>query len=376
MGVNLSRTNLNNAELIAADLRNASLVGAELWDADLKTANLSEANASSAVFGRACLHFANFSGAKLEGAHFGGTYSAQVNFSHADMGLASFDDAMLWSCDFSNGNLICSKFQGADLMRADFRHADLRDASLIGASLYEANLTGADLSNADLTRSSLVMANLTDAILDGCSIFGISAWRLELKGAQQKNLVIGFYDEPLITVYNLEVAQFIYLLLNNARIRDVIDAISSKVVLLLGRFTEERKKILDAIREELRKRDYLPILFDFEKPTSRDITETISILAHMAHFVIADITDAKSIPQEQQRIVPDLPSVPVQPLLLASQHEYGMFEHFKRFPWVLGTYLYETKEELLANIKECVIEPAERKLTALANNHEHKTRID
>jgi hypothetical protein len=85
----------------------------------------------------------------------------------------------------------------------------------------------------------------------------------------------------------------------------------------------------------------------------------------MARFVIADITDAKSIPQELQRIVPDLPSVPVQPLLLASDHEYGMFEHFKRYPWVLETYLYENKEELLANIKERVIKPAEAKAKLL-----------
>ena len=63
---------------------------------------------------------------------------------------------------------------------------------------------------------------------------------------------------------------------------------------ILGRFTEERKAVLEVIRNELRKRDYLPLLFDFEKPASRDLTETISTLAHMARLVMADITEAKS----------------------------------------------------------------------------------
>ena len=84
---------------------------------------------------------------------------------------------------------------------------------------------------------------------------------------------------------------------------EVIDTITSKAVLILGRFTEERKAVLDALREELRKRDYLPILFDFDVPATRDITETISLLARMARFVVADITDAKSIPQELAVIV-------------------------------------------------------------------------
>ena len=56
----------------------------------------------------------------------------------------------------------------------------------------------------------------------------------------------------------------------------MIDTITSKVVLILGRFTEERKAGLDALREELRKRDYLPILFDFAVPTTRDITEPVA----------------------------------------------------------------------------------------------------
>ena len=64
---------------------------------------------------------------------------------------------------------------------------------------------------------------------------------------------------------------------------------STSHVLILGRFTDERKAVLDALREELRRRDYTPVLFDFEKPRSRSTLETVSTLAHMARFVIADL---------------------------------------------------------------------------------------
>ena len=161
------------------------------------------------------------------------------------------------------------------------------------------------------------------------------------------------------------MAQFIYLLLNNPKIRDVIDTIAKKAVLILGRFTPERKAVLDALRDALRSQEYLPILFDFEKPSSRDITETISTLAHLSRFVIADITEAKSIPQELMTIVPNLPSVPVQPLILNSQHEYGMFEHFTRFPWVLPVYQYTDEASLLQSFQENVIAPAEQKAREL-----------
>jgi hypothetical protein len=89
---------------------------------------------------------------------------------------------------------------------------------------------------------------------------------VKLQNAIQTNLVITPNYQPEITVDNLEVAQFIYLLLNNSKIRDVIDTITSKAVLILGPFTPERKPTLNALRGALRSHNYLPILFDFEKP--------------------------------------------------------------------------------------------------------------
>src|SRR5439155_3710360 len=140
--------------------------------------------------------------------------------------------------------------------------------------------------------------------LTNCSIHGISAWNVQLKEAIQSSLIITRPEESVITVDNLEVAQFIYLLLNNKKIREVIDTITSKVVLILGRFTPERKVILDALKNELRKKNYLPVVFDFEKSVARDFTETVRTLAHLSRFVIADITDAKSIPQELMIVDP------------------------------------------------------------------------
>jgi Pentapeptide repeats (8 copies) len=262
----------------------------------------------------------------------------------------------LSGADLSDANLITANLSGANLYSANLSRATLSFADLSRANLSDANLSGADLK-----RTILVETNLERAILTDCSVYGCSAWNLRLIGANQRDLVIPPNDEPKITVDNLEVGQFIYLLLNNERIRDVINTITSKVVLILGRFTDERKAVLDAIREELRRHDYLPVLFDFEKPAGHDITETIGTLAHMARFVIADITDAKSIPQELMAIVPNLPSVPIQPLLLTTQSEYEMFDHFQRYPWVLQTFRYDNETMLLASLKEKVIEPAEAK---------------
>jgi uncharacterized protein YjbI with pentapeptide repeats len=416
----LSEANLSKADLSKADLGQANLNKADLSEANLEEANLKEANLNFAKLKFANLYGATLIGATLIGASFVKTflyratligadlrqaylsynYFEEADLSYAKLRYANLSGAILTRANLSYANLegaylmeaelYGANLEGAYLVRANLegaylREANLKEARLIGTTLREANLSdatliGANLSEVNLSHATLIGANLSDAYLIGatlvetnfakatltnCKIYGISAWNVKLEGAIQNNLVITSQEEPTITVDNLEVAQFIYLLLNNKAIRKVIDTITSKVVLILGRFTPERKVVLDALREALRTYGYLPILFDFDKPSNRDLTETVSTLAHLSRFVIADITDAKSIPQELMIIVPSLPSVPVQPLILNSQHEYGMFEHFTRYPWVLPVYRYIDEGSLLQSLQAKVIAPAEQKAQEL-----------
>jgi hypothetical protein len=288
-----------------------------------------------------------------------------IDFTEADLNNINLKEANLYQANFSKANLVRANLHEVSFYKTNLHEANLSEASLGYAHLTYATFTYANLSRADLRRSSFIDTNLSHANLTNCSVYGISVWNVQTEGAIQDDLVITPRDEPSITVDDLEIAQFIYLLLNNQKIRQVINTVTSKAVLILGRFTPERKAVLDALRDTLRTLGYLPILFDFDKPASRDITETVSTLAHLSRFVIADITVAKSIPQELMLITPNLPSVPVQPLILTSQQEYGMFEHFTRYPWVLPVYSYTDEASLLQSLQEKVITPAEQKAKEL-----------
>ena len=257
-------------------------------------------------------------------------------------------------------NLSRASLVGLSLTKTNFNGADLSNSNLTHTDLSESTFVGATLTGADLSYSILVGTDLTSANMNRCRVYGISAWDVVTVGTSQCDLAINLPTQPTIRVDNIEVAQFIYLLLNNQKIRHVIDTITSKVVLILGRFTPDRKAVLDSIRDELRKRDYLPVLFDFEKPSNRDITETVSTLAHMARFVIADLSDPKSIPHELAHVVPLLPSVPIMPLIVRPQKEYAMFEHFFGFHHVLKPFRYRDEPHLLSMLNDKVIGPAEK----------------
>jgi uncharacterized protein YjbI with pentapeptide repeats len=356
-GANLGGANLSVADLSEANLRDARLIRADLSSAVLRRANLCGAKLLASNLRGATLPQANLSGAELSG----------VDLVGADLVGANLRGAHLMEADLNIAQLIEANLGGANLDGANLDGANLSGADLSGANLGGANLSGANLSSANLSSAQLVETNLIDATLTDCRIYGISAWNVKLnERTNQQGLIITPFGEPKVTVDDLEVAQFVYLLLHNEKIRRVIDTVGKKGVLLLGRFTEGRIAVLERLRDELRKRGYLPIVFNFDKPETKDFTETVRLLAGLSKFVIADITNPKSAPLELQATVPEI-MVPFRPIIEEGEKPFAMLRDLwiKHRDWVFEPIYYSSVDALIASLDEKIIRPAEARFVEL-----------
>lgn len=333
-------------------------------------------------------------GAVLRGANLGGDewgfgrYNLlQADLTRADLAGANLQMAMLSGAGLSGADLHHANLAEAELAMANLSNATLDNAVLIGAELLAANLSGASMLGTDLQRANFQLTNcssarfinanllharfiatkLAGATLDGCRVYGLAAWDVRLEKTTQQDLIITQPDEPEVKVDDLQLAQLLYLLLENARVRSFVDALTSKVVLILGNFGPSTKPTLDSIRLHLRDFGFAGVQFDFDPSPHRNLTETIELLAGLSRFIIADLTNARSIPQELQRIIPNNPSVPIMPIILDTQYEYGMFGDMLDYASVLTPYRYSSPEVLIGSLHTEVIEPAEKLAVSVQN---------
>jgi hypothetical protein len=325
--------------------------------------------------------------ADLSGADLSRASLSEANLAGANLSDANLSEAILIQADLTQANLIKANLAGANLSGADVTFALLSLANLSGANLSLANLSMANLAGANLSRANLIStslngailvdADLTDADLTGCRIYGVSAWRLKLERTKQQNLVITPAKEPTVAVDNIEVAQFVYLLLHNEKIRDVIDTIGKKGVLLLGRFTGGRLAVLERLRDKLRDLGFLPMVFNFDKPETKDFTETVRLLCNLSHFVIVDITNPRSAPLELQATVPDY-MVPFAPILQQGEQPFSMFVDLQnKYDWVLQPVVrYPSVDRLIEVLEDKIVRPAEAKFNELLARRTKLLRVE
>jgi uncharacterized protein YjbI with pentapeptide repeats len=303
----------------------------------------------------------DMSGVKLRHANLEGARLAYVVLDEADLYDAHFDNAFFWNVRAKRANCEAAIFAHATFYDTALNECNLTDAVFFTAACSDSDFTGSDFTGAWFGRTSLVNTKLDETVLVNCNIHGCSVWDVSLNGAIQRDLVVTEGD-PRVTVDNIEVGQFVYLLLNNQKIRGAIDSLASRFILILGCFSPERKETLNELRAELRKHNLAPVLFDFDKPPSRDLTETVSALALLSRFVIADLTDPRSVPHELASIIPHLRSVPIQPIILKGQNEYGMIRDLAVNNNMMPIFRYRDNAHLIASVKTKIITNAERRV--------------
>lgn len=133
--LDLSRTDLRGMDLSGGDFHGISFFdnwyGSNLSRVDLEGANLSEAN-----LGHALLVRSDLSGANL--------------FSVV-LGYSDMSGATLRQADARYGDFVKSNMRDADLSHCDFSMAEFFEADLTGARLAGVDFTGADLTMATFT---------------------------------------------------------------------------------------------------------------------------------------------------------------------------------------------------------------------------------
>ncbi len=129
-------------------------------------------------------------------------------------------------------------------------------------------------------------------------------------------------------------------------------------VLILGRFNAQGMELFSALRDELRRRGFVPVVIDFALPESFDFHEMLLLFSLAVRFVVADLSNARQIAAELAAIVP-IVRVPVQPIMIEGSETFAMFSDLAAYPWVLHPRVYSNVTDLVKNVDSLVIEPAD-----------------
>jgi uncharacterized protein YjbI with pentapeptide repeats len=331
-GADLTGAYLGNANLRGVDFRKAILSRVTFSGSDLMGANLCEADLSGLEMRRAVLRGAILNGAKLRGTN-------------------------LMAADIDKTNLRGVDLRGAILIKANLRDSDLRDSDLTDADLSEADLSYADLRGAKLcssrlTESNLVRANIVRSDLTGCEVYGVSAWDIRTgKTTKMKDLIISIDKQPLITVDDIEVAQFIYMILDNKKVKKVIDTMRTKAILILGAFDKESILILETLKDTIRSHGYLPLLCEFKAPRTQELMETVKTMALLSSFVIVDLSKRSGQLHELSSLVKDT-YIPFATIARDGTKITAMHGEFKHYYWYKDRYFSYSPENAVTQIPQ------------------------
>ncbi len=348
-GLVLSET-VGPIDFEGADMRGSRFCGSSLTGADFSRANLSGtifAGGGDSGCSPAFLLRTNFSDTDIRACNFAGTIVAESHFQGciADKDTC-FDGADLQGANFNNANLSGASMKSVNLQLAQLRETNLRGVKLSGSDIYGAIVLSPEIDD-ETEQDNLRVTPVAPT--------------LSVNRSKRHIIVAPPVPVPSFHTNSLEHANLLHMM-RNTDLAGLFGAVSQKGVLLLGRFEQEHGEVLDALRKNLRDLGYLPMKFDFENPGNRTLKETILTLAGLSHFVVADITEASSVPLELATIAREF-RIPIVPIKRSGRKTFSMFDSFARDyrEQVLDPLEYDDIDQLLSALNAAIILPAEAK---------------
>lgn len=284
------------------------------------------------------VHFANpvwydcpdRNGVQIKGRNrldFSGLELTNVSIHNAFAEGLNIQGSKIAHCHFEEGNFAGADFSNAEFVNTTFNKTILADANFDGASFVNCNLNRINITNANFC-----LREIRETV-----VYGVSAWDLKTcDEMKQSRLIIEktyeLYSDIIangkipLMVDNIELAQFIYYLSNHKKMRDVLNILNAKGVLLLGQFKDGGLERLYKLYDWLKEKNYMPMIFDFERPVNMDYTETVITMAGLSKMIIADLSGG-SVPQELHATLTNFQ----KPIIAYSKTgAYSMFKDLKR----------------------------------------------
>lgn len=360
------KVDLRMAELQRADLRGADLRMADLTGANLSRAKLSGTQLSLAILNEANLEEADLGIPNIDSDDgFEGANLSSSEVRNANLKMARLVCSNLIGANLSGSDLIGANLEEANLGMADLSGAVLRKARLLKTDLFNTNLSRADLREAQISHLVFIATDLRGANLTGCWIDSVVDAHAQWQGVRDYDLIITHKSQPTIIVDGFAMSLWIQLLLQHESLWEVIERVTAPVSLILASSTDEQKEVIDALRSEFRKLDYIPITLDGEQAEKQEYKDWLAILMRLARFVIVDMTEAEKVAQHLPFIASQHPSVPIQPLVQLSASGFTIPEELASHSSMLETYRYQSVEDIQRDAGELIarVEQKARELT-------------
>lgn len=307
------------------------------------------------------------------------------NFSNTDFHKCSFEgaifpkatmtDCYLYEVDMSRAGFPGADFSGSKIRKAYCSYTDFSDATFVDCVLNNSTFIGTDFSGARL---------------EGCNVYGVSAWEIKAdEYTVQKDLFlhrdnfsrkdIVQSSEVLSYVDDLALAQFFYFLNQPDGFGKSLKQLNKRSVLLLGKFKEGGLELLKTVGELLRRRNYIPIVFDFDPSEHSNLIENVTTMAGLSRFVLANL-EGGSVPAELARVTSNYRN-PVIGWIHDDKHGavYAMFkdvaalENVQYFTYTNVLNLESQLDKVIAKAEEYI--ELLSKHTSVSNNKLEEGRI-